>query len=753
MSSVERLARASRASVAVLVVAAVVLTFSPAMVFSALPHETTRVSVPNTPGQGNEFSSSPSVARGGELIAFSSQASNLVAGDAFGHIDVFLRDMDAGTTERVSVSSDGTQADDQSGAPCISPDGSVVFFQSYATNLVSGDSNTSGDVFVRDLGLDATARVSLADDESEGNGNSYDPSCDEGGDLVAFTSDSTNLVASDGNAVPDIFVRDRVAGTTVRASLSTADVEGDKSSSEPSLSSDGAFVAFESLATNLVGGDTNGYKDVFVRDLVAGSTERVSVGALGAQASGTSGGPSISGDGDLVAFESSASNLVAGDTNGRQDIFVHDRNSGTTIRVSVASDGSQGSGHAEEAHMSVDGRYVAFRTDSKLAAGDNNSDYDIYVHDLATGKTERVSLSTLGGDPNGGSGGVFVSPGGRWTAFSSDASNLVDGDSNTFTDVFITPTGPREYVRVAGINRYLTAVEASKRAYPKDGETEYVVIATGRNWPDALGGSALAGVLDGPLLLTGPTALPTDVVTEIVRLGTTKAYILGGEGAVGAGVEIELASLLGASNVTRLAGADRYTTAKKVADEVIALQGISYDKIALVATGGNYPDALAGSPLAAANGWPILLAHPTRDTLYVPGSVDEVVVLGGTGAVSSQVESDLKGLLGSGAVVRKGGSDRYGTAALVAEYGVAQGASWDSVGVATGQNFPDALSGGAMIGSRGSVLLLTRTSTLSDPAESRLEDNADAVGTLHIIGGTGAVSQSVEESIKSTVGE
>lgn len=303
--------------------------------------------------------------------------------------------------------------------------------------------------------------------------------------------------------------------------------------------------------------------------------------------------------------------------------------------------------------------------------------------------------------------------------------------------------------RVAGANRYATAVEASKRAYPNGADA--VVIATGANWPDALGGSALAGAIQGPLLLTTPDALSPEVETELGRLGANYAYVLGGTGAVSAGVEAKLKQLLGVNNVVRLAGANRYETATVVAEEVIASWGADYDGTAFVATGANYPDALAGSPVAAALGWPILLAPP-GGTLTVPAGVTSAVILGGTGAVSAGFESMLANEFGSSNVVRQGGADRYQTAALVAQYGVAAGLSWNGIGIATGAAFPDALSGGAMLGRFGTVMLLTPSTSLHPAAASVLSDNASEIEAMHIIGGTGAVSTTVEAQAKAAAG-
>lgn len=328
--------------------------------------------------------------------------------------------------------------------------------------------------------------------------------------------------------------------------------------------------------------------------------------------------------------------------------------------------------------------------------------------------------------------------------YPSGAQTFQVGAGAVVTGKNQTMTAGVGYVPVAGLNRYETAVEASKRAFPSGADT--VIIATGANWPDALGGAALAGSVNGPLLLTDPAALPATVEAEVTRLGATSAYILGGTGAVSPAVETKLTGMLGSGNVTRLAGTDRFGTAKAVADKVIALRGGAFDGTAFVATGANFPDALGASPIAAAKGWPILLA-PASEAPYVPASVNNAVILGGTGAVSAAVEASLKTALGDTNVSRQGGTDRYATAALVAEFGNNSGLVWDGVGIATGAAFPDALSGGAMLGSLDTVMLLTPTAALAPSAQTALADAKAEIGTVHFIGGTGAVSDAVRTSV------
>ncbi len=270
----------------------------------------------------------------------------------------------AGDTARVSVASNGSQATGgDSDAPIISADGMYVTFFSASVDLVPGDTNGVEDCFVHDRQTGMTERVSVASDGGQAGGASTDPSISGDGRYVAFHSYATTLVAGDTNGAADIFVRDRETSTTVRVSVTTSGTQtaaGD--SLYPAISDDGRYVAFVSEATTLVAGDTNGVRDVFVHDRQTGATERVSVASDGSQANGWSSAVAISADGQRVTYHSAATDLVAGDTNGVWDIFVRDREASSTVRASVASGGGQAFGASEYPAISADGRYVAFRS-------------------------------------------------------------------------------------------------------------------------------------------------------------------------------------------------------------------------------------------------------------------------------------------------------------------------------------------------------------------------------------------------------
>ncbi len=355
----------------------------------------------------------------------------------------------------------------------ISADGRFVAFESDATNLVSGDTNEFTDIFVHDLMTGRTTRVSRHSLGNEGDEGSFRPSISADGRYVAFESDASNLVSGDTNGNTDVFVHDRLASTTgrtTRVSRHSLGNEGNGSSTKPSISADGRFVAFESGAPNLVSGDTNGEIDVFVHDRLAsttGRTTRVSRHSLGNEGVGMSLAPAISGDGRYVAFQSFASNLVSGDTNGAQDVFVHDRlasTTGRTTRVSRHSLGTEGDGSSTGASISADGRFVAFQSSaSNLVSGDANGMGDVFVHDRlasTTGRTTRVSRHSLGTEGDGTSSDASISADGRFVAFESQAKNLVSDDTNNTTDVFIHDRLASTTGRTTIVSRHSLGTEA-----------------------------------------------------------------------------------------------------------------------------------------------------------------------------------------------------------------------------------------------------------------------------------------------------
>jgi Tol biopolymer transport system component len=388
---------------------------------------------------GNDFSLSAD----GRYVVFRSDAWNLAPSGTNGISDIFVHDLHTGETERVSVAADGTPGDSSSYYPSISADGRYMAFGSWATNLVPGSTDGYNfGIFVHDRQTGNNQLVHVASGGTPGNAiqDSFDPQISADGHYVAFESAATNLVSNDTNGFNDIFVYDRQTGAaTERASVASNGAEGHGTSYNPVINTDGRYVAFISLASDLVPSDTNGAGDIFVHDRQTGETARISVASDGTQGSAGSVEPSISADGRYVAFASEASTLVTNDNNGTWDVFVHDRQTEETTLISIASDGTQ-SGNAEssEPSLSGDGRYVAFKSDaSDLVSGDNNNGRNIFVRDRQTGKTARVNNVTSDGKPvNNESYNPRISADGRYVAFISAASNLVSGDNNGVTDIF-----------------------------------------------------------------------------------------------------------------------------------------------------------------------------------------------------------------------------------------------------------------------------------------------------------------------------
>jgi len=219
----------------------------------------------------------------------------------------------------VSRLTTGDELDADSRGPAISEDGSLLAFMTYS-ELVLNDANSRPDIVLKDLQSGILELISLTPGGDAGNGGSFNPAISADADAIAFRSEADNLVAGDTNARWDIFVRDRAAGTTTRVSVASDGSQGNHHSMEASISDDGRFVAFRSLASNLVTDDDNNRADIFVHDRNTGQTAIVSR-PPGGQADGHSANPVISGNGQWIAFESDATNLVAADTNQARDIF------------------------------------------------------------------------------------------------------------------------------------------------------------------------------------------------------------------------------------------------------------------------------------------------------------------------------------------------------------------------------------------------------------------------------------------------
>ncbi len=423
---------------------------------SQAPGATIRVSVDSFGHEATAFSAEASISADGRYVAFASFADDLVPGDTNGVMDVFVHDLATGATTRVSVDSNGNQAlGGDSRRPSITPDGRFVAFTSSASNLVPGDTNGVRDVFVHDRLLGTTTRVSVGSNGAEAKLECGTCDISADGRFVVFDCRDDGLTPGDTNGTWDVFLHDRATGTTSRITQGTQAPPGILPASlAPVVSDDGRFVAFESLAEDLVPGDTNGHRDVFVHDRLTGTIEGITVDAVGGGViRSESGEAALSADGRYVAFSSWADDLVPGDTNLVPDVFVHDRTTGVVTRVSVASSGAEAHGTGAHApSLSADGRFVSFVSDADdLVAGDTNQRADVFVHDRATGETVRVDLTPTGIEANGSVlWDAVLSADGSHVAFTSEATNLVSGDTNAVSDVFVVRPEPLGLFRTAG---------------------------------------------------------------------------------------------------------------------------------------------------------------------------------------------------------------------------------------------------------------------------------------------------------------
>jgi Tol biopolymer transport system component len=452
-----------------------------AMAGSVLPASAVdRVSVRSDGVQGNAQSSGAATSANGSCVAFYSDANNLLpqgaAGDTNGVRDVFMFDQATGELERVSVSSAGGQANGPSQTqgflPAIDAGCECVAFSSDATNLVPDDTNQQTDVFVRSLMTGTTERASRGAG-GEANGPSVFASVSAGCTRVAFQSDATNLIPDDANAVADIFVFDRATGGLARVNVG-ATGEANGFSITPSISADGACVAFTSAASNLLAGDTNGKLDIYVA-CNGQVTCRASRSSAGGEPNNDSFLPALSADGRLVAFKSFASNLAPGDVNTAADVFLHDCTTGTTELVSVGARGNLGDDNSFPPSISGDGRFVAFGSfASNLIPGvSTRGNAQIYVRDRQLATTMLISANPNGRPSNASAPDIppSISFDGGFVAFASLATNLVPGDTNSVMDAFLGANPTATSTRTPTPTRTPTALPCEDDEDCPEGQT------------------------------------------------------------------------------------------------------------------------------------------------------------------------------------------------------------------------------------------------------------------------------------------
>ncbi len=402
---------------------------------------TQRVSVGSDGIQGNDQSGLDSMTPDGRFVVFESAATNFASNDTNDMVDVYIRDRLTGSTELVSIDFHGVEAAGDAESGIVSDDGRFVSFTSFARSLVPGDRNATFDAFVRDRVLRSTERISVSSSGVEGNDGSFAGRITPDGRYALLYSFATNLVQGTSYAGVQIYVRDRQNGTTEHATLGFGGAMPNRECYAASISADGRIVSFWSSATNLVNVNTNFRANAFVTDRSTGTNEIVTVATDGGPANGDCDGPTaISADGRYVAFYSYASNLVPGDTNDQPDILVRDRQRGLTERVNVSSTGDQSNGVSPQFSVSPDCRFVAFLSyATNLVPGDTNGKGDAFLRDRLNGTTERVSLNWAGvqGGQHVCNSAVNVSADGQIVGFSDFGDDLVPSDSNHLLDAFV----------------------------------------------------------------------------------------------------------------------------------------------------------------------------------------------------------------------------------------------------------------------------------------------------------------------------
>jgi Tol biopolymer transport system component len=393
----------------------------------AIRGTTSRVSVDSHGVQADLSSSNPSISADGRYVAFDSDATTLAPGTDNNATNIFVHDAVTGTTSLVSP---------YGFDPTISADGRYVAFTSGAA-VVPGDTNNDYDVFVHDTVAGNTARVSVDSNGTQANGASGNPTISADGRYIAFDSNASNLVAGDTNGTYDVFVHDTVSATTSRVSVDSNGAQANFGGDTPAISADGRSVAFTSRASTLVAGDTNGTSDVFVHDRVMGTTSRVSIDSTGVQGNDGSYSDyatSVSGDGRYVTFTSVATNLVSGDTNDSGDVFAHDNLTGVTSRASVTSFGVQGAGSSSGSAISADGRYIAFMSNADNLVANDTGWEDVFLRPNPEPTVTSLAPAVL---PRGATTAVTITG----TGFYPGAVLSVTGGGITATNItVVSPT-------------------------------------------------------------------------------------------------------------------------------------------------------------------------------------------------------------------------------------------------------------------------------------------------------------------------
>ncbi|MDH5259066.1 MAG: hypothetical protein OEX07_13715, partial [Gammaproteobacteria bacterium] len=385
----------------------------------------------------DKSSNNPSLNYDGSKIVFVSQSGKLV-GDTNSQSNVYLKNRNTNTLKRISLSKNSTTqaANKASYGPDISADGNKIVFYSLATDIVSSDTNGKTDVFLHDLTTGKSQLVSVTQSGVQGNAESTEAQISDDGNFVAFSSASTTLTGINTNNKRHIYVKNLSTQSLEIVSVNNAGEAGDQDSFSPSISGDGRYITFVSIANNFDSHSASGQYDIYLHDRQNGVTERISFGDTGVVSNSHSSLPSISADGRYISYMSLASNLASNDTDNTMDIFVYDRETGN---VEKATTTATTSGPSYSPKISSNGRFVAFYSSAfNLVSDDNNGRDDFFVYDRYLKTTELLSISATGAQTSKNVDSVVaISGDGKITAFASADDTLVSGDSNRTSDVFV----------------------------------------------------------------------------------------------------------------------------------------------------------------------------------------------------------------------------------------------------------------------------------------------------------------------------
>ena len=395
------------------------------------------VSSSDTGEAGNFESRVPDISVNGRIVAFQSSATNLDPLDTDLFDDIYVKNLDSGEVTLASVAparskgkgkgkgSAPVKGNLYSQRPSLSGDGSRVAFETGSSNLHPDDPFGGFDIYVKDLTSGDLTLASVNASGVKGNGYSVRPSISDDGTKVVFDSIATNFSSQDADSTFDVYVKDLVTGEVELVSVTSEGIKGNDVSFGAAISPDGTKVAFNSMATNLHPADTDHFTDVYVKDLVTGDLSLASTSDQGNSGNGASFGPQLTGDGSIVAFMSRATNLDPSDSQPYEDVYVKNLATGDLKLVSAAADGTKGNSLSFLGSISPDGRLVAFDSIStNLHPADPDSFDDVFLKDLTTGALTLISSTAAGQKGNNASGGGSLSADAGRIAFLTSATNL-----------------------------------------------------------------------------------------------------------------------------------------------------------------------------------------------------------------------------------------------------------------------------------------------------------------------------------------